>query len=124
MTQSHSSSLTRRDLLAAGAGVTAAAALPSSASAQTVAPVQIMPTSSREVWQWVRTQPMLDLQTAYFDFASGGPTLRAAMASEYRAREIQSIGLANAAARWIEETNRLATRFATFLGCEADEVQF
>ena len=123
MTQTPSSSLTRRDLLAAGAGVAAAAALPS-ASAQTVAPVQIMPTSTRELWQWVRTQPMLDLQTAYFDFASGGPTLRAAMAAEYRAREIQSIGLANAAGRWTEETNRLATRFATFLGCDADEVQF
>jgi selenocysteine lyase/cysteine desulfurase len=67
---------------------------------------------------------MLDTQVAYLDVASGGPTLRAAMAAEYRAREIQSIGLANAAARWTDETNRLATRFAAFLGCEPDEVQF
>lgn len=120
MTESSSRSLTRRDLLAAG--VAAATALP--AAAQTVAPVPNMPTSTRELWQWTRTQPMLDLQTAYFDFASGGPTLRAAMAAEYRAREVQSIGLASAAERWVEETNRLATRFAAFLGCEADEVQF
>jgi len=124
MTENNSSSLTRRELLAAGAGVAAAAALLQPAAAQTVAPVPIMPTSSRELWQWVRTQPMLDLQTAYLDVASGGPTLRAAMAAEYRAREVQSLGLANAAARWTEETNRLATRFAAFLGCEPDELLF
>jgi len=117
------SSLTRRDLLAAGAGLAATTALPTAAG-QTVTPVPTMPTSNRELWQWVRTQPMLDTQLAYLDVASGGPTLRAAMAAEYRAREVQSIGLANAAARWTDETNRLATRFAAFLGCEPDEVQF
>jgi isopenicillin-N epimerase len=109
--------LTRRDLLAASAGLAAATALPPAAA-------QPPPSSSRELWQWVRTQPMLDTQVAYLDVASGGPTLRAAMAAEYRAREVQSIGLAGAAGRWTEETNRLATRFATFLGCEPDEVQF
>ena len=123
MTETNSPSLTRRDLLAAGAGV-AAASVVQPISAQTVAPVPHMPTSSRELWQWVRTQPMLDTQLAYLDAASGGPTLRAAMAAEYRAREVQSIGLANATARWTEETKRLAVRFAAFLGCEPDEVQF
>jgi isopenicillin-N epimerase len=123
MTESNSSSLSRRDLLTAGAGVAAAAAL-QPVAAQTVAPIQIMPTSSRELWLWVRTQPMLDLQTAYLDVASGGPTLRASMAAEYRAREAQSLGLANAAERGADETNRLATRFAAFLGCEPDELQF
>jgi isopenicillin-N epimerase len=117
------SSLTRRDLLAAGAGLAAVSTLPS-AAAQTVVPVPSMPTSSRELWQWVRTQPMLDTQVAYLDVASGGPTLRAAMAAEYRAREAQSLGLANAASRWTEESKRLAARFAAFLGCEPDEVQF
>jgi selenocysteine lyase/cysteine desulfurase len=116
------SSLTRRELLAASAGLAAATALPT-ADAQ-VAPVPNMPTSSRELWQWVRTQPMLDTQVAYLDVAGGGPTLRAAMASEYRAREAQSLGLANAATRWTEETKRLAARFAAFLGCDADEVLF
>src|SRR4029453_5638679 len=123
MTESNSSSLSRRDLLTAGAGVAAAASL-QPVAAQTVAPVPNMPTSSRELWQWVRTQPMLDLQTAYLDVASGGPTLRAAMAAESRARGVQRLGLANAAARWTEETNRLATRFAAFLGCEPDELLF
>jgi isopenicillin-N epimerase len=120
MIDNHSSALTRRDLLAAGAGVAAATALPPAAAQS----VPTIPSSSRELWQWVRTQPMLDLQLAYFDVASGGPTLRAAMASEYRAREAQSIGLAGAARRWTEETNRLAARFAAFLGCEPDELQF
>jgi selenocysteine lyase/cysteine desulfurase len=114
------SALTRRELLTAGTGLAAAAALPA-ASAQSVPNV---PSSSRELWQWVRTQPMLDLQLAYLDVASGGPTLRAAMAAEYRAREIQSLGLADAGQRWTEESIRLATRFAAFLGCEPDEVQF
>jgi selenocysteine lyase/cysteine desulfurase len=123
MTASKSSSLSRRDLFTTGAGIAAAVAL-QPAAAQTVAPVQIMPTSSRELWQWVRTQPMLDLQTAYLDVASGGPTLRAAMAAEYRAREVQSLGLADAAERWADETNRQATRFATFFGCDPDELQF
>src|SRR3954462_847188 len=123
MIESTSSFLSRRALLTAGAGVAAAATL-QPVAAQTVAPVQIMPTSSRELWQWVRTQPMLDLQTAYLDVASGGPTLRAAMAAGDPAREVQSIGLANAAERWPDETKRLATRFAAFLGCEPDELQF
>jgi selenocysteine lyase/cysteine desulfurase len=117
------SSLTRRELLAASAGLAAATALPT-ADAQTVAPVPNMPTSSRELWQWVRTQPMLDAQVAYLDVAGGGPTLRAAMAAEYRARETQSLGLASTVTRWADETTRLATRFATFLGCEPDELLF
>jgi selenocysteine lyase/cysteine desulfurase len=116
-------SLTRRDLLAAGTGLAAATALPT-AIGQTVVTVPSMPTSSRELWQWVRTQAMLDNQLAYLDLAGGGPTLRAAMAGEYRAREIQSNALASAASRWSEETTRLAGRFAAFLGCDADELQF
>jgi hypothetical protein len=121
MTKTRSPSLTRRDLFAAGV---AAASVVAPAVAQTVVPVPQMPTSSRELWQWVRTQPMLDTQLAYLDAANGGPTLRAAMAAEYRAREVQSIGLANATARWTDETNRLAARFSAFLGCEPDELQF
>lgn len=112
--------LTRRDLLAASVGIAGVTALPSAAGQ----PIPSVPTSSRELWQWVHTQPMLDAQLAYLDVASGGPTLRASMAAEYRAREIQSVGLAGAAGRWTEETNRLATRFAAFLGCEPDEVLF
>ena len=105
----------------AGAGLAAAAALPAAAR-QDRAPAEHMPTSSRELWQWVRTQPVLDPQHHYLDVASVGPTLRAAMAAEYRARESQSLTRRAAAERWTAESTRLATRFAAFLGCDADEV--
>ena len=50
-----------------------------------------------ELWQWVRTQPVLDLQLAYLDVASVGPTLRAAWQ--------RNIGRAN---RKASERRRLA----------------
>ncbi len=117
---SQAGGMTRRDLLANGAGV--AALLGADAA---FGQLPGMPSSSRELWQWVRTQGVFDLRLAYLDTASGGPTLRAAMAAEYRARETQSFGVANAAPdRWATETTRLATRFAGFLGCTADELVF
>src|SRR5690606_24451488 len=84
---SMSFSLTRRDVLAAA---TAASFAPSTALAQN----GTIPSSSRELWQWVRNQPVLEPRLAYLDVASGGPTVRAAMAAEYRAREAQSYRLA------------------------------
>lgn len=113
--------LSRRDLLATGLGAASLAA----AAQPTLAQPLDVPTSSRELWQWVRTQPVLDLQLAYLDVASVGPTLRASMAAEYRARETQSLSVASLRnGHWTTETNRLATRFAAFLGCDADELLF
>lgn len=114
--------LNRRDLFSASAGV---AALGTGAWAFSQNSLAI-PTSSRELWQWVKTQPMLEPQIAYLDAASAGPTLRAAMAAEYRARELQSLRLAatGAEGHWATETTRQATRFATFMGCDADELAF
>lgn len=85
-----------------------------------------LPTSSRELWQWVRTQPVTDSRVAWLDTATGGPTLRGAMANEYRAREIQSAELASRLANgfWSTESQRLATRFAAFAGCDSDEILF
>lgn len=84
-----------------------------------------IPTASRELWQWVRTQPVLDLHSAYLDVASAGPTLRAAMAAEYRARDAQSFSLAHYGADyWLNESTRLASRVASFAGCDPDEVLF
>jgi hypothetical protein len=115
-------SMNRRDLLTAAAGLAAAGAADIS-----FAQNGSMPSSSRELWQWARTQAMLDHQHGiYLDVASAGPTVRAAMANEYRAREIQTQNLvrASAAGYWATETTRIATRIATFLGCTADEICF
>jgi len=112
-------SLNRRELLGAAAAV-------ATLGTSTTFSQNGMPASSRELWQWVRTQPVLDPQISYLDVASGGPTLRAAMAAEYRAREAQSYGLTttNAPGYWQTESQRLSTRFAAFLGCDADELVF
>jgi selenocysteine lyase/cysteine desulfurase len=111
--------VSRRELLSAAAGFAAVGAA-DLALAQNGA----IPPSSRELWQWVRTQPVLEPQIVYLDVASAGPTLRAAMASEYRAREAQSLGLATTSAvgYWSSETTRLATRIAAFVGCDPEEL--
>ncbi len=114
-------SLSRRELLTATAGLASLSATPiSSAQNGTI------PSSSRELWAWVKTQPVLEQQIAYLDVATAGPTLRAAMAAEYRAREAQSLALATttSGSHWATESARLATRFAAFLGCDADELLF
>jgi len=112
------SALSRRTLLA---GALAGPLLAQSAQAQTEAP-----NATRELWQWVRTQPVLDPQVIYLDAAGCGPTWRAAMATEYRVREQQSTELPAAMfnERWVSESQRLAERFATFCGCGADEIVF
>ena len=112
----------RRDLFNATVGLASLGA-GAAAVSQNSLPI---PGSSRELWQWVKTQPVLEAQIAYLDVASSGPTLRAAMAAEYRARELQSLGLAatGTEGHWATESTRQATRFATFLGCDADELLF
>lgn len=113
--------LNRRELLSAAAGIASL-----SAAQTSLAQNGAMPSSSRELWQWVKTQSMLEPRLAYLDVASRGPTLRAAMAAEYRAREVQSVGLATTGEEgyWANETNRLAARFGAFLGCDAGELVF
>jgi len=111
--------MTRRELL------TAATLLAAAAPAFAQGRLPGMPSSSRELWQWVRTQGVFDTRLTFLDVATAGPTLRAAMAAEYRAREAQSFGVANTALdRWATETSRLASRFADFMGCGVDELAF
>ena len=114
--------LRRRDLLASALGIACLAATNDAASQS----VTDMPASSRELWQWARTQPVLEPYVAQLDTASGGPTLRAAMATEYRAREQQTLQLATRVGNgyWGTESTRLATRFGQWLGCDADELVF
>src|SRR5262245_47907398 len=88
--------LTRRDLIASsslGAAALGSYLLGSSAPAA-AQPIGSMPSTTKELWQWFRTQPVLDLQRTYLDVATAGPTLRAAMATEYRVRDSQSLNLA------------------------------
>ncbi|MET0534299.1 MAG: aminotransferase class V-fold PLP-dependent enzyme [Steroidobacter sp.] len=114
--------LTRRDLLASSLMTSIAATLAGEAVAQ---PMNGMPSTSKELWQWFRTQPVLDLQRTYLDVAGAGPTLRAAMAAEYRVRDSQSLNIAAMAdGQWSAESTRMATAFASFVGCDADEVLF
>lgn len=114
-------SLTRRELLVSTIAGTALGVAPLAFSQ-----MPEIPTSSRELWQWVRTQPVLDTQVSWLDTATLGPTLRVAMASEYRAREIQSNDLARLGSGgwWSTETRRLAARFAAFVGCDDEEILF
>jgi isopenicillin-N epimerase len=116
-----SNAVTRRDLLISSLG---AAALVGAASASGQ-PVNNKPAITKELWQWFRTQPVLDLQRTYLDVAGAGPTLRAAMATEYRVRDSQSLNIASLAdGQWSAESTRVTTAFAGFVGCDADEILF
>jgi isopenicillin-N epimerase len=114
--------LTRRDVLT-GAATLAALGAAGSSSAQSLPE---LPSTPKELWQWVRTQPVMEPLLAYLDTAVGGPTWRASMANEYRAREIQSLQIASLSRgdRWVQESDRIAARIGAFCGCDGDEVFF
>lgn len=117
--------LTRRDLLATTLVTSVGAAALGSASTARAQPIGSMPSTTKELWKWFRTQPVLDLQRTYLDVAGAGPTLRAAMATEYRVRDSQSLNIAAFAdGQWSAESTRIATAFAGFIGCDADEIVF
>src|ERR1044072_1534914 len=108
--------LTRRNLLASSLMTSMAAAVVGAGDAA-AQPLNNMPSTSKELWQWFRTQPVLDLQRTWLDVAGAGPTLRAAMAAEYRIRDSQSLNLAGMTdEQWASESTRMATSFATFIG--------
>jgi isopenicillin-N epimerase len=117
--------LTRRDLLASSLVTSLAAAAVAGTGTAAAQPLNNMPSATKELWLWFRTQPVLDLQRTYLDAAGAGPTLRAAMAAEYRVRDSQSLNIAALAdGQWSAESTRLATAFASFMGCDADEILF
>lgn len=121
-TELASTLLSRREVLSAGAALAAfGTAGPSLAQS-----LPELPSTPKELWQWVRTQPVMEPLLAYLDTAVGGPTWRLSMANEYRAREIQSLQIASLSRgeRWLQESARIATRIAGFCGCDADEVFF
>lgn len=116
--------LTRRSLLASSV-VTSMAAGVLGAGEAAAQPLTTMPSTSKELWQWFRTQPVLDLQRIYLDVAGAGPTLRAAMAAEYRIRDSQSLNVAGMTdEQWASESTRMAISFANFVSCDPDEILF
>lgn len=118
--------LSRRALLTGSLQTALGTACLASFDAAVAQSAMELPTSSRELWQWVRMQPVTDARVAWLDTANGCPTLRGAMANEYRSRETQSAELASRIANgfWSTESQRMATRFAAFAGCDPDEILF
>ncbi len=85
-----------------------------------------VPYVSRELWQWVRAQLVLDPALAWLDTARFGPTLRAVMAQEYRSRERQSAdfrGYQEAALGFDAMRQRL-TAVGAFLGAATEDLAF
>lgn len=81
------------------------------------------PLVSRELWQWARSQQVLDLSASYFDHATRSPSLRSVLVAEYRIRELQARALsAGAGAPYAEDVRALIEHTAQFVGCNADEV--
>lgn len=81
------------------------------------------PLVSRELWQWTRSQQILDSGAVYFDHATRSPPLRAVLVAEYRARELQARSLiAGGAAPSASEVREVIDRIAEFTGCNSDEV--
>jgi len=85
-----------------------------------------VPYVSRELWQWMRAQLVLDPGLVWLDTARFGPTLRAVMAQEYRSRERQSADFR----RYQESALAFDTMrahlgaIAAFLGTAAEDLVF
>jgi selenocysteine lyase/cysteine desulfurase len=113
--------VSRRDLLAA---LGAAPTVPLLGNVATAQPS--LPDSSRKLWEWVRTQQVLDPQLAWLDTARVGPTLRSVLVNEYRAREALNtdfIAYSNDAMR-PEVVRRSVGHLADFVGADANEIAF
>jgi len=114
--------VSRRALIGA---LGASALLPSLTGAQTFPPAAI-PAGSRDLWNWVRAQLVLDPRLVWLDTAGSGPTLRAVMVREYRSRERQSQDFRQyqAAVLGPEAMARHLATVSGFLGAETDEIAF
>ena len=118
MTQHHS----RRFFLGA---LGASSLAPAMAAAVSFSPANV-PYVSRELWQWMRAQLVLDPELVWLDTAGFGPTLRAVMAQEYRSRERQSLDFnryQESALGFDAMRERLAA-VAAFLGTGLEDLAF
>jgi selenocysteine lyase/cysteine desulfurase len=84
-----------------------------------------LPATSKELWLWARSQQILE-PGAFLDTASLGPILRAALATEFRARELVSFKVSDLSDSVLSgaAVTSLANRVAQFVGCSADELTF
>ena len=114
--------MSRRDLLAAlGAGsVLAATSTPVAAQPQT------LPDSSRQLWEYARSQQVLESGLAWLDTARMGPTLRGVLVNEYRTREALNMDFAEYAQRSFdgEQIANLLESVAQTIGAGIDELAF
>jgi selenocysteine lyase/cysteine desulfurase len=85
-----------------------------------------VPTGSRELWEWVQSQLVLDPGLAWLDTAESGPMLRAVMVREYRSRERQSEDFHRYQASALGEVALVEhlAGVAGFLGAAPDEIAF
>jgi selenocysteine lyase/cysteine desulfurase len=107
-------------------GALGASALLSSSIRAATFPTDSVPTGSRELWAWIRSQLVLDPELAWLDTAGSGPALRAVMVREYRHRERQSQDFRHYRDAVLGEpamAQHLAG-VAAFLGASADEIAF
>jgi len=121
-------SLNRRDFVA-GLGLVAGAVGSTAAQAQ----AEELPTSSRELWDFARQQPVIEQGLTWLDSAYAGPSLRRVLIEEYRHREALS---ANRPAYYRENLTwgsnadsaaglpAVVQGLASFLGCGTEELTF
>ncbi len=83
-----------------------------------------LPISTRELWDWVRAQQVLDPTITYLDTGSVGPGLRAALATEYRQQEQFNSDVAAYQAAYLSPSALGATlkRLSALLDCKPDEI--
>lgn len=115
--------ISRRDLLATLGTVASAASLwPNVTPAATAE----LPLSSRELWEWVRAQLVLQTGIAHLDTATSGPALRTALVAEYRDREALNLNFGEYSRTHLSPAavTQFAQRAAAFAGADADEVSF
>ncbi len=113
--------LSRREVLTTlGVAASAASLWPAAAHAAAAD----LPLSSRELWEWVRAQPVLQTGIVYLDTASTGPALRTALVAEYRSREAINLNHGEYSRTWLSPAavTQFAERIAAFAGAGTDEV--
>ncbi len=94
--------------------------------AVTQAATVTLPLSSRELWDWVRAQPVLGTGVVHLDSATAGPALRTALVAEYRSREALNLNYGDYSRMRLSPAavTQFVERVAAFAGADPDEVTF